>query len=190
MSIGSALHNKERMAKYKSFALAFSYPDEEFFKTFSDLAQSKQEMQREYDHLFRVKEIWLYGAEYTIKSEFQRANYLADIMGFYRAFGLDTNKDRPDSLTNELEFMYYVIYKRLHAQENSDEKVAKERIDICFDAEKKFFNEHVYPAATKIAQEIISKTNNTFYQEMASEMREFLEDEKVVLNEGTTYKTK
>ena len=79
------------MLKYKMLAEAFSYPKEEG-------------LQLEYDRLFRQGEVWLYGLEYAIENEFQRAQGLADINGFYRAFGLETDKERPDSLVCELEF--------------------------------------------------------------------------------------
>lgn len=171
MSQESALHKKRdqidenRMLAYKAFAAAFIYPKE-------------KEMQRKYDELFRAKEIWLYGAEYTLKTEFQRANYLSDIMGFYRAFGLDTDKDRPDLLSNELEFMYYIIFKKCHALRNKGIKDAKEKASICADAQKKFFTEHLYPAAKKIAERIIANPEKNFYSKKANEMLKFLESEK------------
>ena len=76
MSTGKALPEisdaqliPERLLKYKELSAAFSYPE-------------KEELRLEYDRLFRLSEIWLYGAEYTAENEFQRANELSDISGF------------------------------------------------------------------------------------------------------------
>lgn len=184
---GSALHKmknnlaEDRMKKYKVFAAAFIYPDKKFFDVFPALLSKKEQMQRLYDQLFRAKEIWLYGAEYTSKTEFQRASYLSDIMGFYKAFGLDTNKDRPDSLSSEFEFMYYLIYKRERALSAKNIKDAQAKASVCADAQRKFFDEHLYPAAKSITQRIIEESEDNFYTEMADEIIEFLESEKCVI---------
>lgn len=157
MSTESASLNYGRMLKYKALAAAFSYPDDK--SLFS-----------EYDRLFRQKEIWLYGAEYIAENEFQRSNLLSDISGFYKAFGLQTDKDRPDFLVSELEFMYYLIHKELKAPD-------KEKASVCRDAAKKFFNEHLYAAAKKIAEKIISQGGKGFYSEASRDLLEFLEAE-------------
>lgn len=166
---------KERMLRYKTFAVAFSYPDEGFFKFFPDLISEKDNLTSEYDKLFRTKEIWLYTTEYLAKNEFQRSNYLADIMGFYRAFGVEPDKDRPDSLSGEFEFMHYLIFKLIHAGKGKD---AKDKAYVCIDAQKKFFSEYLYPAAKKISEAICKQSEKSFYKDMASEMLEFLESEK------------
>lgn len=154
---GTLSKSKERLLKYKTFAEAFSYPKVE-------------DLRLEYDRLFRQSELWLYGAEYKIKNEFQRAQDLADINGFYRAFGLETDKDRPDSLPCELEFMHYLIFKELNAQ-------SEEKSFLCQDAQKKFFREHLYPAAIKICSAITSHTENNFFLRNAKQLLEFLESE-------------
>lgn len=165
MCTGSALLNpstslKDRMLKYKALANAFLYPE-------------KKELVSEYDRLFRRSEVWLYGAEYIAENEFQRARILSDIAGFYKAFGLETDKDRPDMLVSELEFMHYLLYKEINAPD-------KEKAFICQDAQRKFFNEHLYPAAKKISKKIISQAKSGFYLEVCKDLLEFLESEKKV----------
>jgi TorA maturation chaperone TorD len=139
-------------------------------------------MMAEYDRLFRAGVVWLYGAEYLVKNEFQRANLLADIMGFYTAFGLEPDKERPDSITCEMEFMYALILKRNRAGQLPADDQAKEKIDVCFDAEKKFFIQHLEPAAVLIAKKIISKSNHSFYKKAARELLAFLEYERKHFN--------
>lgn len=148
------------MLKYKALAAAFSYPE-------------NKELVSEYDRLFRQSEIWLYGAEHIAENEFQRSNLLSDIAGFYKAFGLQTDKDRPDFLVSELEFMYYLIHKELKAPD-------EEKASVCRDAARKFFKEHLYPAAKKISKKIISQDKCNFYPARAQELLEFLESEKKI----------
>ena len=163
--------NKQRMAEYKALALAFSYPDKEFLDFFPELSDDKEKLCREYDRLFRVKEIWLYGTEYISEHEFQRSNYLADISGFYKAFGLEINNDRPDSLEACLEFMHYLIFKEINAP-------SQEKAQICLDAQRKFFNEYISLMAAKIAQAVIDQGQEDFYRNAASCMLEFLAEEE------------
>jgi len=175
--------DKARMAKYKTFAVAFSYPDENFFKFFPESLPRKKELVFLYDRLFRANEIWLYTTEYLAKNEFQRSHYLADIMGFYRAFKVEPEKDRPDSLTAEFEFMHYLIFKRIYAFENKI-KDATKKASICLDAEKKFFDEYLYPGAKEIAAKISSQTSDNFYEGIAKDMLDFLKSEKRYLKKN------
>lgn len=163
--------DRKRMAKYKRFAAAFSYPD-----------GAEEKLISEYDGLFRAGQLWLYGTEHIAKNEFQRSNLLSDIMAFYKAFGVEPHKDRPDSLASELEFMYYLIFKELHAADGKD---AQERASVCYEAQKKFFAEHLYPASKKIAHTITSrvKEEGHFYRRKAEELLEFLESEKRLFGE-------
>ncbi|MFN3966577.1 MAG: molecular chaperone [Endomicrobiia bacterium] len=170
MSTDSVLHN--RMLKYKLFSVSLSYPDEKnFSKLFLEDAFKIEVLHREYDTLFRAKGISLYAAEYLAENEFQRANYLSDIMGFYNAFGLQTNNERPDAIFIELEFMHYLIFKEINAPD-------KEKVLTCFSAEKKFFNEYIYSPAKEIAKAIISQSKNRFYSEIAKSLLDFIEEEK------------
>ena len=177
---GTLPKGKERMSKYKTFAAAFSYPDAEFLTFFPAQKDRQKELSFEYDRLFRNNEVWLYSSEYKAENEFQRAENLADINGFYRAFALETNTDRPDALPCELEFMHYLIFKELHAKK-SNLPDANEKITLCLDAQKKFFREHLYPAAKKISKAVISRTKNNFYREIARQLFTFVEDEAAFL---------
>lgn len=170
-SIKNSELNKQRMFQYKTLAVAFSYPDNKFFDFFPELASEKNTLIREYDRLFRAKEIWLYGTEYMSEHEFQRSNYLSDISGFYKAFGLEVSEDRPDGLNAECEFMHYLIFKEMKAPSN-------QKAEICQDAQRKFFSEHLSPMAKMIAQKVIAATENYFYKNIASEMIEFLGKEE------------
>ena len=167
--------SRERMERYRALAMAFSYPDEALFKSMPDL--DRAQLRSEYDRLFRAREIWLYEAEYLAKHQFQRSTLLADISGFYRAFGVQADRERPDALPAELEFMHFLIFKRLHALDSGIAD-AEGKADICRDAEKKFFSAHLLPAARLIAERILSEVGEGFYSESAGELLRFMESEE------------
>lgn len=87
-----------------------------------------------------------YESEYiNSKFVFQRSNALADLNGFYQAFGLkmsDSHPERSDHIVAELEFMAHLI-----ALENSaaefDSLESDERRQICRDAQEKFLAAHL-----------------------------------------------
>lgn len=172
----------ERMHQYRILAAAFSYPDNIFFDHFPDLLGDKQPIMAEYDRLFRAGVVWLYGAEHLVKNEFQRANMLSDIMGFYTAFGLEPDKERPDSITCELDFMYGLIFKKDRVRQDLAVDNAEEKVEVCQDAERKFFTEHLEPAAELIAKKIIAESKNSFYKRSAKELLAFLQSERKHFN--------
>jgi TorA maturation chaperone TorD len=183
MSTGSASPEQNRLVKYKLFSAAFSYPDDTFFSTFPELRKDRNGLAKEYDRLFRANEIWLYSTEYMAENEFQKSNYLADIMGFYKAFGVEPTINRPDALSSELEFMYFLIHKTMRALKAKDDPDCQEKATVCQDAQKKFFSEHIQTPATKIAEAVKTKTNHGFYAEISKEMLDFLGKEHNFLEE-------
>jgi TorA maturation chaperone TorD len=172
----------QRILQYKTFSVAFSYPDDNFFIHFPQLLKERQNLTAEYDRLFRTGKVWLYGAEYLAENEFQRANLLSDIMGFYKAFGLEPDRERPDSITCELEFMHVLIVKRDRISKGLIKIETKAKINTCRDAEKKFFSEHLSPVAQQISDNIVTKSKNDFYIQTASALSEFIEHEKRLLD--------
>jgi TorA maturation chaperone TorD len=87
-----------------------------------------------------------YESEYVDgKLSFQRAQLLADVAGFYQAFGLEPSHDHPerhDHLVLELEFMATLLDLEHRAAETSSPE-ADERIALCQEAQRKFLTEHL-----------------------------------------------
>jgi DMSO reductase family type II enzyme chaperone len=106
---------------------------------------SRRELARQYVALFSHG--WEgaslpYETEYTTPHAFQKQTQLADVAGFYRAFGLQwetQGHERPDHLSLELEFMYYLALKEAHALAQSVE----EGVAVCSDAQKLFLSDHL-----------------------------------------------
>lgn len=63
---------------------------------------------------------------------------LADIAGFYRAFGVTLAGDKPDHLIAELEFVALVLTKEAHARTQADD-----RAEICLSARARFLRERL-----------------------------------------------
>ena len=64
---------------------------------------------------------------------------LADIAGFYRAFGMAVTGDRPDHVVAELEFLAVTLLAEAEAAEDGD----LERADIAARATRSFLRDHI-----------------------------------------------
>lgn len=64
---------------------------------------------------------------------------LADIAGFYRAFGVTLSGDKPDHLVAELEFLALLLAKEARAVESGQ----AERAAVCADARARFLRDHL-----------------------------------------------
>ncbi len=104
-----------------------------------------RELQERYDVLFghAVRGACpAYEMEYGRNEIIRQASDLADLAGFYRAFGLEIAGDkngRPDHISVECEFMSALCAKEAYAQAQGD----KGNADICFDAERTFLRDHL-----------------------------------------------
>jgi TorA maturation chaperone TorD len=101
-----------------------------------------------------------YETEYIdSKLSFQRSQALADIAGFYRAFGwspASSHPERPDHIALELEFMGTLCGMELRAGREEDRAV-------CRDAQAKFLSEHLVWWAPALAKLLIYEDASGFY---------------------------
>ncbi len=156
---------------YKILSLGLSYPEEKnwdmierqltmaedlfegeilsslvnFGEYFSENRRRIDEIKSEYLSIFDVgRKVSPYETEYMSEKVSRKPFELADIAGFYTAFGLSVNeemrnKEALDHISIELEFMAILEWKEQYALEEGQE----ENADIVKDAKLKFLKEHL-----------------------------------------------
>lgn len=97
-----------------------------------------------------------YETEYVpSKFDFQRSNMLADVAGFYHAFGLQTSTthpDRPDHVALQCEFVAQLLQLEWRARQSAG-KEAGSQAEICHQALRRFLREHIawwFPAFSSL----------------------------------------
>lgn len=117
-----------------------------------------------------------YETRYGSRHLFQQTQQLADIAGFYRAFGLDLSEganERPDHLAIELEFLHFLCLKEAYALAHH----GPEQVELCRDAEAKFLMEHLLSWAPSFAKRLQGVAGDGFYKHVGSLMAAFLSTE-------------
>lgn len=83
-----------------------------------------------------------YEAEYGQEGLFQQPQQLASVLGFYRAFGLTVRqiqRERPDHISCELEFLEFLLQKEAYALEHGDDSMK----EATHRATRLFLKEHL-----------------------------------------------
>jgi TorA maturation chaperone TorD len=116
---------------------------------FSRLPPSCAELNTAYDHNFGLlsgSKCPPYETEYVpSKFTFQRSNLLADVAGYYGAFGLQSSTrapERPDHLVLELEYLAQLIGLQSAAL-HMNTTAAANQADVCLEAQGRFLQEHI-----------------------------------------------
>lgn len=87
---------------------------------------------------------------------------LADIAGFYRAFGVTLAGDKPDHLVAELEFVALLLAKEAHARAGGDD-----RADICASARARFLRERLGTWTDAFADAVEARHPETVWSHLA-----------------------
>ena len=191
----------ERSGLYALLAQAFSHPNDDvvaFLRRCADgagpaegeLAErtaallamvgsaDPEEMRATYMRVFDpVVGPFPYEAEYGKARDFQKAHLLADIMGFYRAFGVTPSGDRPDHIAAELEFMHLITLKEHHALQQGN----AEHAEICREAQAKFLNEHLLKWNKDVADVVrqsAKRSGSALYAALGELLELFTESER------------
>jgi TorA maturation chaperone TorD len=83
-----------------------------------------------------------YEADYVAAGSFRLAQVLADVTGFYAAFGVrvsDIAHERPDHIVVELDFMNFLATREAHAAGQGQSEKAR----LCRQAQRLFFERHL-----------------------------------------------
>lgn len=81
-------------------------------------------------------------SDYVASHTFQKADVMADVAGFYRAFGFQVSsvtRELPDFLGTELEFLHVVGVKEVFARQHGHRAGAS----VCRRAQKTFLTDHL-----------------------------------------------
>ena len=106
---------------------------------------------------------------HTTKDAYGQARKIADLAGFYKAFGVES-EERADGLPTVLEFLAYLEIKRLHAELNG----WSEQRDIAVEAASKLRSEIVFKAFGVIARKLHAAGAPEFYLQLAGLCRALL----------------
>lgn len=135
-----------------------------------------QMVQSDYNQLFVGKQqCSLDESEYD-KAIFYRYQRMADIAGFYRAFGFENSTDsyqRPDYVGTELEFMQLLLLKHAYAIEQGWEDESQ----ICENAESKFVHEHLEWWVPSMCEKLRGASSCAFYKSLSNFLESFVGSE-------------
>lgn len=114
-----------------------------------------------------------YETEYDPLAAARKGHRLADLVGFYEAFGFrlaDGGKEFPDHIAVELEFMALLLLKTAQAQVEAWEEART----ICVEATGKFLADHLGGWGVAFADRVEAVTVDPFYRRAARLLRGFL----------------
>jgi DMSO reductase family type II enzyme chaperone len=115
-----------------------------------------------------------YETEFGLPHEFRQSQELADLAGFYRAFGFNVGgsvRERPDHLAVELEFMHILTLKEAWARE---EGIA-EHAEVCTDAQRKFLQDHLGRWIAPFAESLARSAEDGPYVALARFAADFIQ---------------
>lgn len=173
-----------RAQLYRFLSSAFLYPTENWTedmpllsRILADLEFSQTnlsiqpiplpDLQMAYRRAFGITGSLCYETEYGLPHEFRQSQEMADLNGFYRAFGFTIGglvRERPDHLAVELEFMYTLALKEAYAGNQN----LPEQLEICLQAQRKFLQEHLGRWIEWFAQSLaLNADSQGIYQTLA-----------------------
>lgn len=125
------------------------------------------ELQSEYEALFGgAVRVPPYEGSYE-PDPFRSGRQLADVAGFYRAFGAESTgpaAERADHAGCELEFMSFLLLKGSAAERGGEE----EHVAVCREAEEAFLRDHLGRWLPAFCHEVAGATSSPVYGLLAS----------------------
>jgi len=150
----------------------------------AEIRRPLDDLLTQYDRAFGLtfaRECPPYETEYCPNPEsFFRSQQMADVAGFYFAYGLKTSREmpqRPDHIALELEFMAFLLAKRrLALDENTPQGVAFAA--VCGDTARTFFCEHLAWWVPSFATGLQRKAQSGPYASLGKVLAAFMPTER------------
>ena len=170
---------------YKILGACFRQPTTELFETLQELelfreslrSCSLEALRREYALLFSLTVgggIAMNEIEYVDTHGFNKTQLLADISGFYQAFGMRVAAgERVDFVGVEMEFMHWLLTKEKHALDRNEQSNAQ----VCGDAARAFLKEHAGCWVPSVGQRLLQETRLPFYRNVGQALVDFIDSE-------------
>ncbi len=197
-----------RAAAYRLLSAAFSYPDAagtssllaaldimtaagpilglepEVERLAAALAEAERgELEAAYQRAFTLSysaDCPMYETAFSARHLFQQTSHLADLNGFYRAFGVVEAGNRSDHIAAELEFCYLLALKEAAARAGDD----GERVAVARAAQRSFLRDHLARWAPLFAGRAKLAAAGTPYAAAARLLAAFLAAEERYLRLG------
>ncbi len=115
----------------------------------------------------------MYETAFSAKHLFQQTRQLADLAGFYRAFGVAPSDNRPDHIAMELEFGYLLAVKEAVARAAGE----NDHVETCREAERAFLRDHLARWAPLFAGRTEVAAAGTVFADAAALLRSFVASE-------------
>lgn len=132
------------------------------------------ELQAIHRHTFGAAGSLCYETEYGLPHEYRQSQEMADIAGFYQAFGFKTGGDvpeRPDHVAVELEFMHVMALKEAYALESG----STEHVEICVEAQAQFLKDHLGRWIDLFAQSVAHNAPDSLFVAVARFASRFIQ---------------
>ncbi len=107
-----------------------------------------------------------YGSTYLEGVRTVMGETTVDAVRYYRRAGVEMDpdqKDIPDHISVELEFMYYLISREIEAYRNSNQDEAQKNLQIQND----FMKQHLGAWVPQFARQVKDGAGNSFYKNLA-----------------------
>lgn len=184
------INRNTRAYSYKTFSECYYPPDDELIKKLTNLDESMSELAKNAREVNDIKLLKIdfsrlflgpfklpappYGSLYLEKSGMTMGESTIDAKARYREEGLDiTFKEAPDHIAIELEFMYFLIFREIEAQEQSDTASA-ERF---FEKQKSFLSEHLGAWISEFTDTVEANAQTPLYKNLARLTKSFVEND-------------
>lgn len=123
-------------------------------------------LQQEFTQMFSNKAVCPMHERSWNSQGFSITHLLADVAGFYHAFGFklaEFKPEMPDNIAVEMEFMSIMCIKRAYAHE-ADKADCE---DVCKEAQKKFLCEHLGRWAIPFFESVRKTATSEFYKSLS-----------------------